>query len=296
MAWMLSHGLWFVASVFGLGFVLMYILDDLTFDGSDAAVPHHSVMNPRLPVHSNPRASEPITLNPPSAAPVWAGGIPPTSHHKPGGGILVHPCHPPKLGGEFPERSTYYQREHFLAAWNQYDAIRSVGAQDVLEIGVGHGLLTSILRHMDYHVDTMDIDPLLHPDILGDIRHMPIDDSVYDVVCAFSVLEHLPWGNIPRALGEMRRVSQGWVIISVPYRSVTMSCQIRHHHGWGIRLRLPCVRMRRGSEHYWEMGEDYTIGEFRQLLEAAGLVVERCYHEPLLPVHQIFVCKKGGGG
>ena len=62
----------------------------------------------------------------------------------------------------------------------------------MLEIGIGMGLTSFVLRKWGYRVETLDLDPELHPTHVGDVRTMPLPDQQYDTILAAEVLEHIP--------------------------------------------------------------------------------------------------------
>lgn len=86
----------------------------------------------------------------------------------------------------------------------------------VLDIGGGTGKRYKGLFAHAKSLRSLDLNPDLHPDIIGDAEAMPIEsDSVDGIVCS-QMLEHVPhpW----KALAEMHRVLRpgGKVILTVP--------------------------------------------------------------------------------
>lgn len=121
-------------------------------------------------------------------------------------------------------------KEHYLwkyekniKRWRSYheqmsriiDALPNGGS--VLEVGVGTKFLYSNLKRLGYAVTSVDFDKRLKPDYVGDVTDLPFKDNSYDVVCAFEVLEHLPFEEFQKALQELKRVSKKTVLFSVPY-------------------------------------------------------------------------------
>ena len=97
--------------------------------------------------------------------------------------------------------------------------------QSVLEVGCGEGHILEIVRELSpTSMHGFDVDmPILHQArnrvsmakiTLADARHIPYADGSFDLVICCEVLEHV---NRPEdALREIRRVSAGYLITSVP--------------------------------------------------------------------------------
>jgi ubiquinone/menaquinone biosynthesis C-methylase UbiE len=165
--------------------------------------------------------------------------------------------------------STYYGTkkytalERFISYYFQLDCIRELHPKTVLLVGVGDDVTTSLLKRAGYTVKTLDIDPMLEPDIVADVKSIPLPENSFDVVCAFQVLEHVPYEDFKSALVEIKRVSKQNVIISVPHRRTGIEIVIKFpfmRSLFGreyIRLAL-LVPVRFGGfessgQHYWEI-------------------------------------------
>lgn len=139
-------------------------------------------------------------------------------------------------------------------------------------------MVTNFLKK-ELRVVTMDIDPDLNPDKVGDIRSLPFPDGSFDAVCAFEVLEHIPLNEAGTALHEMCRVSSSTVLISVPHR----------RSGFEFVFKFPFIRslLKRNyvrlallfpvkfpgfvvsKQHYWEIdGWTLRLRHFRNILKA----------------------------
>jgi ubiquinone/menaquinone biosynthesis C-methylase UbiE len=163
-----------------------------------------------------------------------------------------------------------------LDRWSSYHyQLREILAgspESVLEIGVGDGVVRDYVRtHTDIEYRTLDFAGDLHPDIFGSVESIPIEENSFDLVCAFEVLEHLPFEKFEPCLLEMKRISKKYVIISMP------------HSGPAIKLLLKLPKLRREikwawktpsfrnhiflGEHYWEIGrKGYSAKRIKQIL------------------------------
>lgn len=112
----------------------------------------------------------------------------------------------------------YNDLGRFISYYYQVKLIRKLQPETLLEIGIGSGLVSSYFKRAGIKVTTCDIDSNLCPNVVGDIRSLPIKDRSYDAVAAFEILEHIPFSDLDIALLEISRVSKKNVIISLPYR------------------------------------------------------------------------------
>jgi SAM-dependent methyltransferase len=222
-------------------------------------------------------------------------------------------------------RRGYDDRGRFGSYWHQIDETTSLGGR-VLEIGIGNGTVSAVLRARGLHVTTVDIDPALGPDVVADIRELPFRSRSFDTLLAAEVLEHLPWDDVPIALGEIARVARRGVVLSVPNGSVSFALEARipnalHVARMALRRRLPIRHAlwalsqpgtwrRSGTrvswmadvdrihndlpptcrQHFWELGVRGTAkNEFVAILEQANLRLARDFRAPSFPYHHFFV-------
>jgi SAM-dependent methyltransferase len=154
----------------------------------------------------------------------------------------------------------YVDAGRWASLWQQVQTVDALAPQRVLEIGPGPGLFKRLATQMGLHVETLDLDPALEPDHVDSATSLPFADGQFDVVCAFQMLEHLPYEESLRVLAEMSRVARLGVVVSVPdIRPV-----------WRYMVHLPRVGERRwllprpfwqpqphqfDGEHHWEVGK-----------------------------------------
>ncbi len=152
-------------------------------------------------------------------------------------------------------KSYYYQIKH----------ITSFKPDSILEVGIGNKTLNNYLRQHGLSVTSCDFDKTLKPDVVADVRNLPFKDNEFDVVCAFQIIEHIPWEDVPKALSELRRVSKKNVIISIPFTAVTIdvifksSIFMHLFRTWTfnflINLEFITRKWKYDKVHYWEMGK-----------------------------------------
>lgn len=110
----------------------------------------------------------------------------------------------------------YMSKRRWISVWHQLSEVSSLEPDSVLEIGPGPGIFKAAAKVFGLNVKTLDLDPGLAPDYVAPVTAIPLEDDSIDVVCAFQVLEHMPFEIGMRALAEMYRVANKAVIISLP--------------------------------------------------------------------------------
>ena len=201
-------------------------------------------------------------------------------------------------------RKKYDDLGRFISYFYQVDLSRDLiesGAK-VLEIGKGNGFYSDYMKKLGYQVTTCDFDKDLNPDVVADIRKLPFPDNSFDLVTAFEVLEHLPFEELEVALSELKRVSNGKAIVSIPYKSTYFEMVLKFPFIRTIfrrlfldfHLRIPLVfgGIKVSGQHYWEIDLLKT-----SLRKARGVIrkffnIEKEISPVLDHYHRFFILKK----
>lgn len=190
----------------------------------------------------------------------------------------------------------------FLALYTQINAVVSTNPKSVLEIGIGNGNLSEMLKRFGYEVTTCDFDKTLKPDFVADIRKLPFKDNQFDAVIANEILEHLPFGDVPKALEELRRVSKKNIILSVPNSCISFGIlfkfKIPFFAGFkNISFHFPYDWInpklwKFNGEHYWEMGrKGYSKKKIFKLFKKY-FIIKKHFTELIQPEHYFFILEK----
>ena len=156
--------------------------------------------------------------------------------------------------------SKYVNKKRWISIWHQLNEVLVLNPSTILEIGPGPGLFKALATHFGISVETVDIDPNLNPDHVTSANELPFNDNSYDCVCAFQILEHLPYEHSLEAFAEMRRVANSHVIISLPdaKKLWTYSFHVPKFGQKIIKIPKPRFRLQQhlfDGKHYWEINK-----------------------------------------
>ena len=207
-----------------------------------------------------------------------------------------------QVGKEHYCGKKYDSLARFIHYFYQIDLVRQLDPENILEIGVGNRTVSNYLRQQGYEITTCDHNKELEPDHVADIRELGFENESFDAVIACEVLEHIPWGDVDKALGELSRVSRRYAVVSIPYSGIPFELLLRIPL-LGRITKKPYIdlfwmvpRFYSGikftGEHYWEMGrKGYPIGRVRKTFRKRFKIVKEV--RPLLDYgHYFFVLEK----
>jgi SAM-dependent methyltransferase len=192
----------------------------------------------------------------------------------------------------------YVPEARWGSYWHQISEILALQPGRALEIGVGPGIVSTVLRHLGVDCRTVDVDADLRPDCVASALELPFPAASFDLVACFQVLEHLPYDGFGPALGEIRRVCSGHAVLSLPDASHSMQAMVRLPVIGARRVAISAPRVyRRGldlrGEHQWEIGRrGYALERIRSQIEQAGFHIVRTYRGWANPFHRFFVLQR----
>jgi len=112
------------------------------------------------------------------------------------------------------------------------------------------------------------------------------------------MLEHLPYGDFPKALSEIHRVSRRYALLSLPdsTRVYRLDIQIPKIGELKMLIRLQRLKVPRhkfDGEHYWEIGKaGYPLRRVMGEMQRAGFEIKKTYRVFEMPYHRFFVLAK----
>ena len=169
------------------------------------------------------------------------------------------------------ELGAYSNPARWVSYYHQLRLALSFSPRSILEIGVGDKVFGSYIRQNTGIAYTgADYDASVSPDVVADAAKLPFKDRQFDIVCAFEVLEHIPFDRFETVLIELARVSKGRLLISVPHFGPPVKFSLKLPFIPEVKLAWkipwPVAHVFNG-QHYWEIGKKgYSIGHVRNIL------------------------------
>ncbi|HED05056.1 MAG TPA: class I SAM-dependent methyltransferase [Ignavibacteria bacterium] len=166
---------------------------------------------------------------------------------------------------------SYCGADRWASYWHQLDEVLALSPKTILEIGVGDGVFKNYIKNnTDIEYKNLDIAEDLNPDIIGSVENINLPDNSVDLVCAFEILEHLPFDKFEKCLTEIRRVSKSDVVISLPHfgHTIKFSFKIPFLKEKKISFKIPHhPKHKFNGQHYWEIGKKgYSSSKIRKII------------------------------
>lgn len=194
----------------------------------------------------------------------------------------------------------YLSRERWISYWYQLMEVMASSPTSVLEIGPGPNVVSHVLKKMGLSYTSLDIDWKLRPRVVADVTKLPFTNKSFDTVLAAQVLEHIPFTQVPTALGEIARVSRRSLVITLPHYSLfspSFALKLfpfvpRVQKVFSISILSPKHRF--DGQHYWEIGKrDYSFAKVLSVLR--GIENWKLSHDYIIeenPYHHVFVLNR----
>jgi len=192
----------------------------------------------------------------------------------------------------------YCDNERWSSYWQQINEVLQCCPKNLLEIGVGDHVFSSYIKNnTNINYTSLDLAADLNPDFVASIDKMPFTGKSFDVVCAFEVLEHLPWEKFSSSLKEMNRVCRSYVIISLPHWGRHFSFEFRLPFLKKIKAQYKFnffpIEHKFDGQHYWEIGKiGYPLRKVREEIINSGFNIKNdfvCFNSPY---HHFFILEK----
>ncbi|PIS22811.1 methyltransferase type 11 [candidate division WWE3 bacterium CG08_land_8_20_14_0_20_40_13] len=201
----------------------------------------------------------------------------------------------------FYHTNEYVSLARFVSYYYQIDSVLKTNPKNVMEVGVGNKIVSSYLKEKGISVITLDINSKLNPDIVADVRDIPVDDQKFDTTLVCEVLEHIPFKDLETALSEIARITRNHAVISIPYScayfaSVSSIGIPFFEKIFRISINIPYFIFKipffkQSGEHFWEMGRLHYQKKRFEATISEYFLIERSFQPILNPYHYFFICR-----
>jgi SAM-dependent methyltransferase len=165
----------------------------------------------------------------------------------------------------------------------------------ILDVGCGNGAMANILvnTYAVYGADRSKaaLSSLSIPRVCCESDRIPFKSAAFDLVLCSEILEHLPGRSYTNTIREIKRLSLGYILLSVPFKE-------------NLRFRFMRCAVCKGIFHVWGHVRRFDLSSIRkhfceyQVLQWAHCgVYSRDYHPILCRIRQkiagVWFCGEG---
>jgi len=114
--------------------------------------------------------------------------------------------------------STYVSKERMITFWYQINEVLKCKSKNILEIGAGPGVVSSVLKNFGLQVTIIDINKKLNPDICVSVHNLDkvFNERYFDCVLCARVLHHIPFSEFENAIYQIWKVTNNKAILTLP--------------------------------------------------------------------------------
>lgn len=213
-------------------------------------------------------------------------------------------CIPP----DYYDFSFYVSKERMITYWYQVKEILGKQPDKVLEVGIGNGIVTSILKSYGINTTTVDINESLSPDVVVSITELDtgFKKGQFPFVLCARVLQHLPFSEFDRALSQLCYVTQKHVLLTIPVETMRLYLQFRvtGSKAVTVSVRFPLIvkqilqRFLKAADdsktqNFWKINQrrEVSMSNVCRIIRNHFLI-EKTYQVPEDMSHAFFVLRK----
>lgn len=194
----------------------------------------------------------------------------------------------------FYKSRKYNNKKRLFSYAIQIDTILSLNSQKILEVGLGSGYVTTVLRFFNKNVTTVDMLSDLYPDIVANIKVLPFEENEFDTTVCCEVLEHMPYEAVMTALTKLKRVTSKNNFLTLPDASRKLVFQIPKLGKKTISLPMKSSKISEDHSHFLELKrKGYSLKKFMSDLKENNFTIKQHGVMPENTYHHFFVleCK-----
>ena len=192
--------------------------------------------------------------------------------------------------------SKYLSPKRMSSYGLQYRLAINTNCSTFLNIGSANWILTTFLTQQGKYVVELDIDNATNPSVLGLLPYLPFEDSSFEVVMCFQVLEHLPFNLLANCMNELRRITSHYIIISLPDQTLTIYEKIKRfiyiliHNPKNLYL---FNKKFIDQEHFWELGiNGVSFDNIKKISEDLKINITSHFRNNLFDYHHFILLEK----
>lgn len=108
---------------------------------------------------------------------------------------------------------------HFMWYYEQAKLVYNncLRTENLLEIGIGTGLLSDLLKKRGWRIKTLDIDKEKKPDFCSNALEFDYKQSNANTILAFEIFEHIPFSTFKKILNRFSHNNINKIYFSVPW-------------------------------------------------------------------------------
>lgn len=217
----------------------------------------------------------------------------------------LEPCQIPQ---EYYNFSFYVSKERMITYWHQANEILSKKPEKILEVGIGNGIVSSILRAFGLKTVTVDINESLKPDFVASITDLKssFEEGQYPFVLCARVLQHLPFSEFEKAISQLCHVTSGYLLLTLPVETIRFYFRFRIT-GKGpvtfsiafplflkrILKKLLKTSIKSKTQNFWKINQnsEVSMANISRILKKY-FEIEKTYSVPEDMSHAFFVLRK----
>ncbi len=194
----------------------------------------------------------------------------------------------------------YFSNEQFISFTEQLRLVHRLKRTNILEIGIGNGIVSDFLRKAGFNVTTLDINPNLNPDIVGSVTDLVdiFQQQRFDIILCAEVLEHMAFDRFEQAISNIAGITNEYAILTLPRcQKIILDIQFNikipklPYIQKGLFLSIPSSKIPR--EHHWELdsSKETKRKEIETILKKHFTILDSGRFR-FRPYHHYFILKK----
>jgi len=194
----------------------------------------------------------------------------------------------------------YFSHAQFISYSEQIRLVHSLDRKDVLEIGIGNGIVTDFLRKAGLNVTSFDINQHLIPEVVGSVTDLNaiFQHRKFDIILCAEVLEHIPFEYFEQAIANIAGTTNEYAIITLPRcQKILIDIQFAikipklPYFEKGLCLSIPNSNI--PPNHYWELdsSKETKIKEIDTILKRHFAILDSSRFR-FRSYHHYFILKK----